>query len=89
VAAELFVALFGSQAGNFALTALATGGVYLAGGVSRRVLPLLERGAFLRHFADKGRFSHLLGAVPVYVIVTDDVGLLGAAAVAAVDGGAA
>jgi glucokinase len=87
VAAELFVALFGSQAGNFALTALATGGVYLAGGVSRRVLPLLERGAFLRHFADKGRFSHLLAAVPVYVIVTDDVGLLGAAAVAAVDGG--
>ena len=84
-AADLFVALFGSQAGNFALTALATGGVYLAGGVSRRVLPLLQHGAFLRHFADKGRFATLLAAVPVYVIVTDNVGLLGAAAVAAMD----
>jgi glucokinase len=86
-AAEMFVALFGSQAGNFALTALATGGVYLAGGVSQRVLPLLQRGTFLQHFADKGRFSHLLAAVPVNVIVTDDVGLLGAAAVAATDFG--
>jgi len=84
-AADLFVALFGSQAGNFALTALATGGVYLAGGVSRRVLPLLQHGAFLRNFADKGRFATLLAAVPVYVIVTDNVGLLGAAAVAATD----
>jgi glucokinase len=86
-ATDIFVALFGSQAGNFALTALATGGVYLAGGVSRRILPLLQRGLFLRHFTDKGRFGHLLAAVPVYVIVTDDVGLLGAAAVAAADSG--
>jgi glucokinase len=84
-AAELLVAIFGSQAGNFALTALATGGVYLAGGVSRRILPLLQRGDFLEHFADKGRFSHLLSAVPVYVITSDDVGLLGAAAVALAD----
>jgi glucokinase len=84
-AADLMVAIFGSQAGNFALTALATGGVYLAGGVSRRILPLLQRGRFLEDFADKGRFSHLLSVVPVSVITTDDVGLLGAAAVAAAD----
>lgn len=84
-ATDLFVAIFGSQAGNFALTALATGGVYLAGGVSRRILPLLQRGAFLKHFADKGRFNHMLSAVPVYVITTDAVGLMGAAAVAAAD----
>jgi glucokinase len=84
-AADLMMAIFGSQAGNFALTALATGGVYLAGGVSRRILPLLQRGRFLEHFADKGRFRHLLSVVPVYVITTDDVGLLGAAAVAAAD----
>jgi glucokinase len=84
-AAELMIAIFGSQAGNFALTSLATGGVYLAGGVSRRILPLLQRGRFLEHFAAKGRFSHLLSVVPVTVITTDDVGLLGAAAVAATD----
>jgi glucokinase len=85
MAADLMVAIFGSQAGNFALTALATGGVYLAGGVSRRILPLLQRGRFLEHFTAKGRFSHLLSVVPVNVITTDDVGLLGAAAVAAAD----
>jgi glucokinase len=84
-ATDLLIAIFGSQAGNFALTALATGGVYLAGGVSPRILPLLQRGAFLKHFADKGRFNHMLSAVPVYVITTDAVGLMGAAAVAAAD----
>lgn len=82
-AVELFVSLLGSQAGNFALAALATGGVYVAGGIARRIVPLLERGSFLRSFADKGRMGRLLAAVPVHVIVNDSVGLLGAAAVAA------
>jgi glucokinase len=83
MAVELFVSLLGSQAGNFALTTLATGGVYIAGGIARRIVPLLARGSLLKSFADKGRFARLLAAVPVHVIVNDSVGLLGAAAVAA------
>ncbi len=84
-AAELFVGLFGAQAGNFAVTTLATGGVYLAGGIAARIRPLLETGRFLEAFSDKGRMTALLRTIPVHVILDDRVGLLGAAAVAAAE----
>lgn len=82
-ALDLFVAAYGAAAGNLALTILATGGIYLAGGIARHIAPTLETGAFMAAFRRKGRMSALLERIPVRVILNPDVGLLGAAAVAA------
>jgi glucokinase len=81
-AVELFASIYGSQAGNVALQTVATGGVFLAGGIARRIVPVLKQGEFLRSFTDKGRMATLLAKVPVHVITNDLVGLLGAAVVA-------
>ncbi len=78
-ALELFATLYGAEAGNLALKCLAVGGVYVCGNIAAHLLPLLERGAFRRAFADKGRFSALLGKTPVAVVLDTDVGLAGAA----------
>jgi len=75
---DLFVSILGAEAGNLALKVLATGGVYLAGGMPERILPRLGDGRFMRAFADKGRFATLLGTIPVKVVVTR-AALLGAA----------
>jgi glucokinase len=82
-ALDLFCAVFGAQAGNLALTVIATGGVYLAGGIAPRIAERLKSGPFLTAFRDKGRMAELLSRVPVHVIMNPNVGLLGAAAVAA------
>jgi glucokinase len=76
-----FVAILGAESGNLALKVLATGGVYLGGGLPPRILPFLEDGRFLRAFSDKGRLSALLSAIPVHVITHPDVALIGAACV--------
>jgi glucokinase len=78
-ALERFAALYGSQAGNLALTVLASGGVYLAGGIAPKVLPILERPGFLDAFLDKGRLRPFLEAVPVRVILDDRAPIYGAA----------
>ena len=62
---ELFVGILGAEAGNLALKVLATGGVYLGGGIPPRILPQLRHPRFLAAFCEKGRFRELLGAVPV------------------------
>lgn len=77
-ALRIMVEVWGAEAGNLALKVLATGGVYLAGGMPPRVLPLLQQGGFLRAFTAKGRFENLLQGVPVHV-VTINAALLGAA----------
>ena len=83
-ALELFLDVYGAEAGNVALTVLATGGVYLAGGIAPRVLTRPEPGArFRRAFEDKGRFRDFLATIPVWVVMSPDLGLLGAAAEAA------
>lgn len=82
LAMKLFVAVFGATAGNLALTALASGGVYLGGGIAPRIVPALSAGPFLDAFGAKGRLSPLLASIPVQVIQRDDAGLLGAAAIA-------
>ena len=74
----LFVSILGAEAGNLALKTLATGGVYLAGGIPPRILPALDSGRFMDAFRRKGRFADLLGRIPVHVIV-DDAALLGVA----------
>ena len=81
-ALELFVSMLGAQAGNMALTLMATGGVYLGGGIPPKILPRLQDGTFLRAFLAKGRLSHVVQRTPVYVIQNSDAQLLGAAACA-------
>lgn len=81
-ALETFVALYGSEAGNLALKTLALSGVIIAGGVAPKILPWLKNGAFMRPFADKGRFSPMLQGVPVKVVLDPQAGLLGAAWIA-------
>lgn len=73
-----FVAILGAEAANLALKVLATGGVYLAGGIPPRLLPLLEEEAFLEAFRSKGRLLPLLSRIPIHVITYPDVALLGA-----------
>jgi glucokinase len=74
-----FVSILGTEAGNLALKVLATGGVYLGGGIPPRILPALEEGRFLDAFQAKGRMSDLMERMPVHVILNPKVALLGAA----------
>ncbi len=83
-ALSLFVTLYGAQAGNLALTGLATGGVYVAGGVAPRIIDKLKDGTFMQGFMKKEeRMLPLLKAMPVHVVVNAGVGLLGSAVAAA------
>jgi glucokinase len=81
-ALDLFCEIFGAQAGNLALTVVATGGVYLAGGIAPKVVERLAAGGFIAAFRDKGRLSELQSHIPVHVVMNPNVGLLGSAAVA-------
>ncbi|MBX3465750.1 MAG: glucokinase [Planctomycetes bacterium] len=80
IALDVFVDVYGAEAGNVALTVLATGGVYLAGGIAPTVLAQPASATrFRRTFEDKGRLRGLLETIPVRVITNPDLGLLGAA----------
>lgn len=75
----LFATVLASEAGNLALKVLATGGVYLGGGLPPRILPFLEPAAFMQIFSQKGRMSELLARIPVHIIRNPEVALIGAA----------
>jgi glucokinase len=85
-ALDLMVSIYGAEAGNLALKYLATGGVYLGGGIAPQILPKLRDGGFIRSFAAKGRFTALLEQIPVHVILNDKTALIGAAHCAHVEG---
>ncbi len=78
-ALRLFAKIYGQTAGDLALAARATGGVFLAGGIAPKLLPILESGLFLEGFHAKGRFSDWMRELPVAVITDPDIGLKGAA----------
>ena len=83
MALALFVSVYGAEAGNLALKALAVGGVIVAGGIAPRILPALRAGSFVAAFRDKGRLSSLMETIPVFVALNPKTALLGAARVAA------
>ena len=76
---DLVVSILASEASNLAIKVLATGGVYLVGGVAVHTLREIKTPAFLRRFKRKGRFAELMGRIPIHVIVSP-AGLAGAAA---------
>lgn len=76
---EVFVSILGAEAGNMALKVLATGGVFLGGGIPPRILPFLSEGRFMQSFLRKGRLSDVLIPVPVSIILNPNIALLGAA----------
>lgn len=75
----LFCRIYGQTAGDLALVAGAQGGVYIAGGIAAKILPLITDGGFMAGFRDKGRFQAWMQTVPVSVVLDADVGLKGAA----------
>ncbi|NOX43647.1 MAG: glucokinase [Gammaproteobacteria bacterium] len=78
-ALDMFCQIYGAQAGNLALTCLATGGVYIAGGIAAKNIGRLKEGGFMSAFADKGKMSVLMNKIPVKVVVNENVGLMGSA----------
>jgi len=66
------MSILGAEAGNLALKVLATGGVYVGGGIPKRIWPLLTRGPFMASFVDKGRFEAFMSSIPVLVILNAD-----------------
>jgi glucokinase len=73
-----FTEILGAEAGNLALKVLATGGVYLGGGIPQKILPALTKGLFMQAFQRKGRMADLLTRIPVQVIMNPRTALLGA-----------
>ncbi len=76
---RLFVSILGGEAGNLALKVLATGGVYLGGGIPPRIIPALDRGGFFEAFCSKGRLKKVLEKIPLYIIMNPKTALLGSA----------
>jgi glucokinase len=86
MALGVFCSVMGAVAGNLALTILATGGVFVAGGIAPRILAFLQKGGFREAFERKGRLHTLVERIPTFVVTHPQLGLLGAATVAATGG---
>jgi glucokinase len=78
-ALAMMVEAYGAEAGNLALRVVATAGVYVGGGIAPRILPELQKGTFIAAFRAKPPMDHLVGRIPVAVILNPRAGLLGAA----------
>ena len=76
---NIFVGIYGSEAGNCALNFLATGGVFIGGNIAAKNATRMQDPIFMKSFLDKGRLSALLADIPVKIVVNDDAGIIGAA----------
>ena len=77
-ALDLFIDVYGAQAGNLALTVLSLGGLYIAGGIAAKNVQRFQDGRFMAAFTDKGKMAYLIKTMPVKLILQDKVGLKGA-----------
>ena len=77
-ALDLFVSIYGAEAGNMALRFKSVRGLYVGGGIAPKILDKLKDGTFMRSFIDKGRYTELLAAMPVQVVLNPQAGLRGA-----------
>jgi glucokinase len=75
---DLFIQIYGAQAGNLALTVMPRGGLYIAGGIAAKNIERFKQGQFINAFVDKGRMQRLMKIIPVYLIIQPKVGLVGA-----------
>ncbi len=81
-ALRMFVSAYGAEAGNLALRTMATAGLFVGGGIARKILPAMTTGSFIDAFRAKAPLTELVAQIPVYVILKDEAALLGAAVVA-------
>lgn len=81
-ALELFVEAYGAQAGNFALSSLALGGVYIAGGIAPKIIERLKTSRFMAALRNKGKMAELMEQMPVRVVMNPEIGLLGSRVIA-------
>ncbi len=77
-ALAVFCRIYGAEAGNLALKCLPYGGVYLAGGIAPKILPMLQKDFFMQSFLNKGRYRNILKKIPVRACLNPEAGLLGA-----------
>jgi glucokinase len=87
MALDLFCSLYGAEVGNLAVKLMATGGVYLGGGIAPKILPRLKQSSFVQSFLNKGRVRPILEQIPVRVILNESTALVGAARYAALRAG--
>ena len=76
---DLWVSIYGAEAGNLALKVLALGGVYVAGGIAVKIIEKIKDGKFFAAFRDKWKFESVLENIPVSVVLNESAPLLGAA----------
>jgi glucokinase len=74
--------IYGAEAGNLALRAVARGGIYVAGGIAVKILPMMKDGRFADAFTDKGKLRGFLTSIPISIVLNENAPLLGAAYVA-------
>jgi glucokinase len=77
-ALDIMISIYGAFAGDVALMTVATGGVYIAGGIGPKISAKLKQGEFVQAFTAKGRYQWLLRKMPIYIVMNEKVGLLGA-----------
>jgi glucokinase len=78
-ALRMFVSAYGAEAGNLALRGMAMSGLFVGGGIARKIMPALENGSFMEAFLAKAPMAALVSRIPVHVILNTEAGLLGAA----------
>jgi glucokinase len=75
---ESFCGLLGNTAGDFALTVGARGGVYIAGGIAPKIVDFLSASPLRRRFDERGPMSAYVSQIPIYIVLDDNPGLVGA-----------